>query len=174
MPIADETDSRSDLIVDNAIENKICRAVATAAGRDVGVAGENAAVIEGAQESEVGGVEIVLLVASRLHADGKEVAPALPGEVVVVVEGVVAKNLRVGVGAEVAGVVVEALSGKTGIELSAGEWNADFLVTRQAEVPDGSVGMLLSQRTRVKPKRASLTIVGEKVCTQLPPPTCVG
>ena len=59
-------------------------------------------------------------------------ASALPGEIVVVVEGVVGKDLGVGVGADVAGVVADALAGEAHIGLSA-KRNADFGVAGQAE-----------------------------------------
>src|ERR1700721_311826 len=45
-----------------------------------------------------------------------------------------------------------------------------FMFPVRPKTPDGSVGMLLSQRTRVNPMRASLTIAGENVWIQLPPP----
>jgi len=91
------------------------------------------------------------------------VASALPGEIVVVVESIVAEDLRVGIGTDVAGVIAEALSGETGIELLPNKRYANDSVAGKAELPDGSVGMLLSHRTRVKPKRASFTMVDEKV-----------
>ena len=125
------------------------------------------------QESDVAGIDVVLLVAGRLPPDGEVVAPMLPSEIVVVIEGIVGKDLRVGVGADVAGAVPRLCPGKAYKKLSAKRY-ADCFVAGEAERPDGSVGTPLFQRTRVKPKRASLMIEGEKVWTQLTPAIFVG
>ena len=65
--------------------------------------------------------------------------PCLPGQVVVVVERVVAKNLGIGARAEVTGIVADALSRKSGIKLVANERNSDFLITCEAKL-SGRIG----------------------------------
>ncbi len=59
-------------------------------------------------------------------------ASVLPREIVVVVEGIVGKDLGVCVGADVAGVVADALPGEAHIGLSP-KRNADFRIAAQAE-----------------------------------------
>ncbi len=61
-------------------------------------------------------------------------APALPRQVVVIVESIVAKNLRIGVGTDIARIVTDALPGESRIKLRANERNPDLGVSGQAEV----------------------------------------
>ena len=73
-----------------------------------------AVVVEVSQEPEIGRVEIVLLIAGRLHSKRQQVPAPLPCQVVVVVESIVTQDLRVGVGPEVLTLKFRSCSEKPG------------------------------------------------------------
>src|SRR6185437_9594128 len=113
LPIADDSQRRSQLVLRNPVENKVRRRITGPAAYSIRIARKDTRVIKLAEEAIVRGVDIVLLEARRLHAEGEQVPSLLPGQVVVVVEGVVAQNLRIRIGTHKAG--AKALSGKSGI-----------------------------------------------------------
>ncbi len=59
-------------------------------------------------------------------------ATALPGEIVVGIEGVVGEDLGIGIGADITGIITDALPGEPHVLLSP-KWYADFLVAGHAE-----------------------------------------
>ena len=96
--------------------------------------------------------------------------PALACQVIAVSEGIVPQNLRLSWDANTGeGRGADALIRKPG-ELLRTRWDTNDGISIQAESAGESLGMLLSQRMRVKPMRASFTIKGEKVWTHVPPP----
>src|SRR5258708_5300752 len=60
----------------------------------------------------------------------------LPSQIVVVVESIIREDLGIGISANVAGVVADALPGEAHIRLSA-KGNANFLVAGEAKVAGG-------------------------------------
>lgn len=128
LTVADEADGGSQLRGGDAVEDEVSRPVTGSAGQ----AGEVAGVVEFTQEAVVGGVEVVLLVTGGLDTDGEQMVAALPGEIVVVIEGIVAQNLDTCAGSEEGGVVAKALSGESGVRLVA-EGNADEGVAVESE-----------------------------------------
>ena len=86
------------------------------------------------KEPDITSVEIVLLIAGGLTADGKIMPSALPGQIVIVVERIVGKDLRVRIGANIVGAAegsgggsTNALSGETDILLRSKRY-ADCLI----------------------------------------------
>ena len=91
LAIADETKGRRELNIRNQAKDEVCRAPARPARR----ARELTVVTELTQKSDVSRIYVVLLVSRGLSAD-REVMPApLPSQIVVVVEGIVGKDLRI-------------------------------------------------------------------------------
>ncbi len=102
-------------------------------------------VVELSEESNVTGVEVILLISGRLHSDGEVMASVLPGEIVVVVESIVGKDLRVGLGSDVADltetIAAHILPREAGICLGKRKRNADLLVTVCAKDSRGIAGV---------------------------------
>src|SRR6266481_1872036 len=92
----------------------------------------DAAISKLPQKPDVSCIDIVLLISDRLSTNAQQVPAALPGEMIVVVESIVGKDLGVRVGANVAAVVVDALPGKAHVLLRA-KRNPNLLVAGVAE-----------------------------------------
>src|SRR4029077_4214154 len=130
LAVPHDANSGSNLIVADPVQHKVRRTITRAAGETR----VSARITKCPEKPEIGSVEVVLLVAGCLPADGQVVPPALPGQVVVVVESVVPKNLGVGAGADITGAVADALPREARIQLGAHKRDANLCVTGQAEI----------------------------------------
>ena len=112
-------------------------------GRTVAAATRQASVLPGVaectEESDVPGIQIILLVPGGLTSDRDKVTSALPGQCVLVIECIVSENLGIGTGPDIARVVTDVLPSEADIFLGT-ERNANFLVSGQTEEAGGIAG----------------------------------
>src|SRR5579862_4779573 len=132
LAVADPARGRGELIVVDAIENKVRRTIAGTV-RCIRIRRKDATVTKLPEEADVSGVDVVLLIAGGLAANREEVASVLPGQVVVIIKSIVGEDLKVSIGADVTGVVVDGLAGESNKELLAKGY-ADLLISGEPKL----------------------------------------